>query len=302
MKEGPHRFDLNLVRAFVAIYETKSVTQAADRLELTQPTISHALAKLRELYGDRLFSRGSHGLVPSALCERLYEQLNVALANIEGTLEEQQGFQPRTSTRRFRMATSDIGALFFIPPLLQRFQSSAPGLQVEFVHLSDSVLEDLTTGALDLAIGNLPALYAHTRHAFLFREHYVCLVSKDQYGSSDTLTIDDFSGARHVLVTSPSSGHAHIEKVLEQKGVRRNIVALVPQFSVLPDLLERSDLLGILPRRVARLFASQRSLKILQLPIPIPEFEVRIHWHARFENSPAHMWLRREAVQTLSQL
>ena len=302
MKEPDHRFDLNLVRAFIAIYETRSVTQAAERLDLTQPTISHSLARLRELYGDRLFTRGVQGLVPSALCERLYQQLNVALSAIECTLEAQNGFEPFHSTRRFRIAMSDIGSLFFIRPLLGRFQEVAPRLQVEFVELSGSLLEDLATGSLDLAVGNLPDLHGHTREALLFRERYVCLVSADHPSIGSTMDVNGFSCARHVMVTSPSSGHALIEDVLAQKGVQRNIVALVPQFSVLPGLIQDSDLLVILPERIAQEFGTHRRVRTVELPVPIPEFEVRVHWHARSDSSPAHEWLRGQVIGTLSKL
>lgn len=301
MIEAP-RFDLNLVRTFVAIYETRSVTQAAERLDLTQPTISHALSKLRDSYKDRLFARGAKGLVPTAAAERLYEQLSVALAAIETTLDAQQGFDPRTSTRRFRIALSDIGSLFFTPPLLRRFQGAAPRIQVEIVQLSDGLADDLATGALDLAIGNLPGLHAHTRNELLFRERYVCLVAARHPAIGESISLDQFVQARHVMVTSPSSGHALVDGALGERGVRRNIVALVPQFSVLPSLVENSDLLVILPDRVASLYASQRRLKVLELPLTLPGFEVRMHWHARHETTPVHQWLRGEVVRALEGL
>ncbi|MBO9513528.1 MAG: LysR family transcriptional regulator [Variovorax sp.] len=302
MNPAAVQFDLNLVRAFVAIYEVRSVTQAAERLGLAQPTLSHSLARLRDLYGDRLFARGAQGLVPSPVAERLYEQLNVALSTIEGTLEARQAFNPGTSTRRFTFATSDIGALFFIMPLLRRFQSIAPRLQAEFVQLSETVMSDLATGALDFALGNLPDLHEHTREALLFTERYVCLMSSSYPLGRRGLGLEQFLQARHVMVTSPVSGHALIEGALAQRGVRRNIVALVPQFSVLPSLVEGSDLLVALPERVARLFARERKLKIVEIPVALPEFEVRVHWHARSESSPAHQWLRKELIQTLSKL
>lgn len=301
MKDPVH-FDLNLVRAFVAIYETRSVSQAAERLDLTQPTLSHALARLRDLYGDRLFSRGANGLVPSAIAERLFEQLSLALSTIEGTLEAQQGFEPQSSTRRFRIATSDIGALFFVPPLLRRFQSVAPHLQAEFVNLSETVMEDLSTGTLDLALGNLPDLHEHTRESLLFTERYVCLVSADHPMARAQLELSDFVHARHVMVSAPLSGHTLIEGALAQKGVRRNVVAIVPQFSVLPSLVEGSDLIVVLPERVAKLFATQRKLRVVEIPVALSSFEVRLHWHARSENSPAHQWLRSEVSETLSKL
>ena len=298
----PVQFDLNLVRAFIAIFETRSVTQAAERLGLTQPTVSHALSRLRELYDDRLFARGAQGLTPSALAERLHEQLSVALSTIEGTLEAQQDFDPGTSARRFRFATSDIGALFFIPPLLRRLQTVAPRLQAEFMQLSETVMNDLATGSLDFALGNLPHLHEHTREALLFTERYVCLLSSDYPLPNGGLRLEDFIQARHVMVTSPVSGHALIESALSQRGVRRNVVALVPQFSVLPTLVEGSDLFVALPERVAKLFAKERKLQVAEIPVELPGFEVRLHWHVRSEGSAAHRWLREEMIQTLSKL
>lgn len=298
----PTRFDLNLVRAFVSIYETRSVTQAAERLNLTQPTISHALARLRVLYNDRLFSRGSVGLVPTAVAERLHEQLSVALMAIEGTLDSRASFQPLHSTRRFRIALSDIGSLFFTPPLLKRFQVEAPSIQAEFVQLNDTLLDELARGTLDLAIGNLPSLHTHTRNELLFRERYVCLLAHDHPCTDAVIDIDTFSRARHVMVTSPSSGHALIDGALAERGVQRRVVALVPQFSVLPSLVEDSDLVVVLPSRVAELFVSQRHLRMAELPVPIPDFEVRMHWHARQENASAHKWLRDEVRRSLSGL
>jgi DNA-binding transcriptional LysR family regulator len=240
--------------------------------------------------------------VPTAAAERLYEQVNVALSTIEGTLEAQQPFDASTSIRRFRIATSDIGGLFFIPPLLRRFQSVAPRLQSEFVQLSETVMLDLATGALDLALGNLPDLHEHTREAHIFTERYVCLVAADNPIATGKFGLNEFLQARHVMVSAALSGHALVEEALSLRGIRRNIGALVPHFSVLPGVVEDSDLLVILPARVANLFASQRKLKVLEIPVSLPNFEVRVHWHARAESSHAHKWLREEVIQTLSKL
>lgn len=296
------RFDLNLVRVLVAIYETRSVTQAAERLELTQSTVSHALGRLREAYADRLFARAPGGLVPSALCDELYAHLRDALARIEGSLEEAEAFDAVRTTRRFRFAMSDIGTLFFVPPLLRRFQTAAPSMQVEIVATSDAAADDLASGQLDLAIGSLPGLVAGTRTRPLFSDHYVCLMWARHPSVGSTLTLEQFSQTRHVMVDSPSSGHALVERLLASHGVTRRIVARLPQFTVLPQLLAGSDLLVILPLRVAKLFAAGGKLKHVELPIPIPSFEVRMHWHPRHEASAAHRWVRDEVFDTLSRL
>lgn len=297
------RLDLNLVRVFVAIYETRSVTQAAVRLDLTQPTVSHSLARLRDAYGDRLFVRSARGLAPTARSEQLFEQLAESLSIIDASLEEQRAFDPAVSSRRFRLAMSDIGALYFAPPLLRRFQQVAPRLQVEIVQHNDGVLEDLATGRIDLAIGNLPGLAASTRSELLFRERYACLLSAEHPTiSGGAMTLPDFAAARHIMVASPSSGHSLVDGILAQQGISRNVVARVPHFTVLPQLLAQSDLVVILPSRVAALYAAQGGLKALPLPVAIPEFEVRLHWHARQDTVLSQRWLRDQLIAMLSAL
>lgn len=294
--------DLNLVRVFVAIHETRSVTQAAERLDVTQPTISYGLAKLRKVYADRLFTRGSDGLVPTTLADQLFQRYREALTTVEGTLELHTAFDPQRSTRRFRLAMSDIGVLYFVPPLLRKFQESAPRIEIDIVQMSDALGEDLSAGRLDMAIGNIPALASHMRSALLFREHYVCLMSASHPTIGQRMSLEEFSSARHVMVSSPRSGHFLIEEALAERGINRNIVARVPQFTVLPQLLSQSDLLVLLPSRVADLYVGQGGLKALALPVPLPDFQVQAHWHARHEYSAAHRWLVEEIVQTLGKL
>lgn len=303
-KERPAsaRFDLNLVRVLVAIYETRSVTQAAERLALTQSTVSHALGRLRDAYGDRLFARAPQGLMPSPLCSELYARLSESLASIENSLDEAEHFDPSRSTRCFRFAMSDIGVLFFVPPLLRRFQEVAPHLEVDIVATSEDDAEHLASGHLDLAIGSLPGLVSQTRTRPLFSDHYVCLMSARHPLVGRRMTLDQFAKTRHVMVNSPSSGHALLERLLASHGVTRRIVARIPQFTVLPQLLADSDLLVILPLRVARLFEAGGQLKHVELPIAIPSFEVRMHWHPRHETMAAHRWVRDEVFNTLSVL
>lgn len=299
--DAVNRLDLNLVRVFVAIFETRSVTQAAARLDLTQPTVSHSLAKLREAYDDRLFVRGIQGLSPTPLCEQLFQRLSASLTAIESTLGSQQ-FDPLRSTRRFRLAMSDIGALYFAPPLLRRFQTVAPRLQTEIVEVSDALAEDLSAGRIDFAVGNLPGLAATTRSQLLFGEHYTCLMSDAHPSIGAAMTLEEFALVRHIMVASPASGHRLIDGVLSQQGISRNVVARVPQFTILPQLLAQSDLIVVLPSRVANLYVAQGGLKAVPLPVTLPDFEVRVHWHARQDSIPAHRWMLTQVLETLGAL
>lgn len=294
--------DLNLVRVFVAIYETRSVTHAAERLDVTQSTVSYALAKLRKVYLDRLFSRGSDGLVPTGMAEQLFQRFREALTMVEGTLEQNASFDPLRSTRRFRLAMSDIGVLYFDAAAA----APLPGGGAAHRDRDRADLRHARRGAVDRAPRHggrqHPSLGSPMHGALLFREHYVCLMSASHPSIGERMSLAAFSAARHVMVSSPRSGHFLIEDMLAERGINRNIVARVPQFTVLPQLLSQSDLLVLLPSRVADLYVRQGGLKALPLPVPLPDFQVQAHWHARHEYSAAHRWLVGEIVRTLGKL
>lgn len=295
--------DLNLLRVLVAVYEAASVTLAADRLGVTQPTVSYGLGRLRKAYADPLFVRGAGQLVATAVAEQLYRRFTEVLASIDDSLSERAQFDPAQTRRRLRLAMSDIGELYFIPPLLARFSQVAPHIELEVVQASmERLSEELALGQLDAAIGHLPSTLASTRSALLFRERYVCLLSDQHPTIGKRLSLKEFASARHVMVASPFSGHSVIDDVLGQRGIARHIAVRLPHFTVLPLLVAQSDLLVTLPSRIAELYAAQGGLKALDLPVSIPEFDVRVHWHGRQETSPFHRWLVDQVVETLGQL
>lgn len=291
--------DLNLVKAFVAIYETKSVTRAAERLSVTQPSLSLALSKLRKVYEDQLFVRGANGLVPTTISEQLYEKFSLALTGIESTLEPRSEFDPATSNRRFRLAMSDIAAFSFTAALLQKFQSAAPSIEIEILKIADTVADDLATGKLDVVIGNLPELRSSTRSALLFRERYVCLMSAKHRLRGRTLSLGEYVNGRHLMLQTPSPGNRLIDEALAKLDVSRRVVARVPHFLGLSGLLVQSDLMVTLPLRAAAFYLNQGGLKSLELPFEIDEFDVCIHWHPRNDASKPHNWLIAAIMGTL---
>ena len=295
-------FDLNLIRTLVTLYETRSVTQAAERMDITQPSVSHALARLRILFSDPLFTRTAKGLVPTPLCDHLYPALRDALTTIEGTLVSSRSFDPLTSNRRFTMALSDIGTMYFIPPLLKRLQAKASGIEVDVIQPTADLSHLLLTGKVDFAIGNMPELVSQTRSKKLFEERYVCLVARNHPDIKERMSKAQFARARHVMVTSPSSGHALIDQVCTEQGIVRRVVARIPQFTALPNLIASSDLVVVLPSRVASVFVRQAPLKTVPLALPIPSFEVRIHWQSRHESQAGFQWMLRTITDTIGSL
>jgi DNA-binding transcriptional LysR family regulator len=292
--------DLNLLRVFDAVLHEKGVTPAAARLGLTQPAVSNALARLRKVFGDALFVRTPRGVDATPFARELAEPVRQALALLESALAHGPGFDPATSTRAFRFYMSDLGQIEFLPPLVERVQGSAPKVRLEAVALDvEDISGALAAGALDLAVGFLPALGPPVRRQALFRDPYVCLMRADHPAIGKTLTRKKFLEASHALV-SYRGGHRVIEEALERAGLARRIALRVPHFTVVPMVLERSDLILILPLRVARVYEKRGNFKSLPPPVPIPPADVAVHWHERFEADPGNRWLRDLVVELCS--
>ena len=151
----------------------------------------------------------------------------------------------------------------------------------------------LAAGTLDLAVGFLPGLGPPLQRIALFRDPYVCLMRADH--PIQSLTRKRFLEASHALV-SYRGGHRVIEEALDRAGISRRIALRVPHFTVVPMVLERSDMILTLPARVARVYERRGNFKSLPLPVPIPPADVGVHWHERFEADAGNRWLRQQVV------
>jgi DNA-binding transcriptional LysR family regulator len=287
--------DLNLLRVFDAVLREKGVTPAAAGLGLTQPAVSNALSRLRGVFGDPLFVRTPTGMDATPFARELAEPVRQALALLESALAHGPGFDPASATRAFRFYMSDLGQIEFLPPLIERVQQRAPGVRLEAVALEvEDIAAALAAGSLDLAVGFLPGLGAPVRRRPLFRDPYLCLMRADH--PIQRLTKKTFLEASHALVTFRAGGHRVIEEALERAGAGRRIALRVPHFTVVPMVLERTDLILTLPARVAHVFERRGKLKALPPPVAIPPAEVAVHWHERFEADQGNRWLREQVI------
>ena len=291
--------DLNLLRVFDAVLHDRTVTAAAARLRLTQPAVSNALGRLRQLLGDPLFVRTASGMEATPFARGVADPVRQALALIETALARGPGFEPATATRAFRFYMSDLGQVEFLPPLVERVQRLAPSVRLEAVAVDiEDIADALASGALDIVVGFLPGLGPPIARRALFRDPYVCLMRTDH--PIERLTKKKFLEASHALVTYRAGGHRVIEEALERAGVARRIALRVPHFTVMPMVLERTDLILTLPARVARVYESRGRFKSLPPPVPIPAAEVAVHWHERFDGDPGNRWLRQQIVELFS--
>ncbi|MFV1939974.1 LysR family transcriptional regulator [Pseudomonas luteola] len=295
------QIDLNLIRTFVTLYDSGSVTVAAERLFVTQPSVSYALARLRELFDDPLFVRNRDGMQPTSVARTLYATFKDALSRIEGTVEGIREFDPHKTARCFRIALSDLGEMALLPLILHRLNRLAPQAELEVVPLEiDQVNEWLSIGKVDAAICSRPLSSTGIVRQALIDERYVCLLSRKHSRIKRELTLDQFQRESHVLVTR-ASGHGMAEDVIERLGISRRIALRIPHFSVLPKIIPQTDLLVILPSQIATLFAAEHPLRICNLPFDVPSFKVTLHWHERSNTSVALRWFLGLVAEAITQ-
>lgn len=285
--------DLNLLVVFQQLYKERRVAAVADNLGLTQPAVSNALSRLRKMLGDELFLRTGRGMEPTPYATYLAEPLADALAMIRDTLERQLEFDPAASVRRFTIAMTDLGEIHFLPKLMSRLAEVAPGVTVSTVrNTSVNLSEELESGRVDIAIGLLPQLKGGFFQRLLFRQRYVCIMRKGHPLDKEGMTLEDFEGAQHVVVVAGGTGHAIADDILQRRGVKRNVRLSVPHFIALGHILATTDLIATVPERYVRESMAPFGLIYLAHPVPIPEFDVNLFWHAKFHKEPGNQWLR----------
>jgi DNA-binding transcriptional LysR family regulator len=287
------KLDLNLLRVFEAVHTHGSASAAAEALGVTQPAVSNALRRLREEFGDELFTRTPQGVAPTPLADRLAVSVAQALAVLREGLEPAPAFAPGTARRKFRVLMSDIGEIAFLPGLLRWLQAEAPGVTLETTTLpAREARLALESGALDLAVGFLPDLKAGFYQQRIFAQTYVCMVRAGHAAIGPTLTLKAFRDARHAVVKAQGTGHGIVETMLERAGIEPEVVLKLPHFLAVPMVIAETDLVVTVPQRVGEIFARILPVRLLPHPLKIPPFQVNQYWHRRYHADPANRWLR----------
>jgi DNA-binding transcriptional LysR family regulator len=297
------KFDLNLMRVFDALIEDGNLTRAGFRLGLSQPAMSHALARLRKLASDTLFVRVPSGMEPTEMALRMAPAVREGLRLLEGALEGDMRFDPQTCERTFQVLLSDIGELVYLPRLMRRLEELAPHLNVRALQLPrEAYQEAFMSGEADLAIGFLPGLRSGFYQQRLFSDTYVGVVRKDHPRIRSRMSLAQFVAESHVLIEPGGSRYrtvAHqtstttlIEQYLVEHGLTRRVALRVPHFMVVPDIVQSTDLIATLPSYVIRHTQPRPGLKMVQLPFEVPGFEIKQFWHQRSHDDPGNRWLR----------
>lgn len=294
--------DLNLLLAFEALFEERSVTQAARRIGLGQPGMSAALGRLRHLLRDHLFVRAMGEMRPTAKAQEIAPAITAALAQLRRALETGIGFDPATTIRSFAIGSTDYTALVLLPDLLSHAGRHAPGIDLQVVgYEKGDVPEMLDRGELDVALGVFPRPPDRAVVTPLFEERFIGLARADHPAIvAGRIDLQRFAALPHALVTTRRDRSGSLDEALAAQGLRRRIALTLPYVMVLPAALETSDLVAALPSRLAARAMTGGRLQCFEIPVPTQSWTVSMLWLASARNDRALSWLRTTIVACLA--
>ncbi len=288
------KLDLEWLQVFEEVYQRRSISRAAEHLGIAQASASVAMQKLRDHFGDQLFTRTPAGMQPTAYADEIRGDIATVLGLLLKARQARADFDPATSTRTFRLCATDIRLLVMLPRLVTTLDQAGPGMRIHADLMSEDTPRLMTEGQIELAIGHLP----HVEHGFLQRtlrdEEFVCLASRDHPRIRPPLTLEAVLTERQiqVSVSGTGTGPSLVDKTLAEHHLRMEVGLRVASFLPVGRIVADSELLAFVPRSLGLSLAERERVQVLDAPIAFPRYPVRLYWHQRFHADPGHGWLR----------
>lgn len=295
--------DLNLLLIFDVIYIERSISRAAIKLHLSQPTVSNALARLRERLEDPLFERGSQGMLPTPRAKALAEPIRHALDVLERGLRGDDTFDFSHSDREFVIAVEDYGETIILPRFIDWLAKVAPGIRIKIRPESSAMLKsELRDGEVDLALDYFVLRQPGYSSACVLTETLLSLSRRDHPTVGERLSLETYLALRHVVLAPRTSAMPMIDLALSKRGLQREIAVTVPHFLSMPVIVQNSDMICTLPRRMAHLYEDHFCLKSHSVPLRIPKFPVYLIWHESLQGDSGHQWFRKHLIELCQRL
>jgi DNA-binding transcriptional LysR family regulator len=293
--------DLNLLPIAVVLYDELSVSRAAQRLGMSQPGVSRALRRLREAFNDPLFVRHPSGMAATPRAHALVRAARPHIQYLQDDLVKDEAFDPAVSTRPVTLAISDVAELAFFPAVIAHFRQLLPKCAIATVPLAGAELADgLETGAVDVAAGYFPSLAARSfRQRRVSKHGFACLLRAGHPLWKPRLPVSAYLAAKHVVIRHEGRSLEVLERFIARRRMNRNVVVAASHVLSVPFIVMESDLLATLPYAVVTRFASLTSDVVAALPPFDITYDLKIHWHRRFDNDPRSIWLRDQLYTVL---
>lgn len=291
--------ELTLLYVFDAIMTEASVTRAAERLAMTQPAVSNAIARMRHLWQDPVFVKRGRQIEPTAFALSLWEQVRDSLHQLSAAIEPNV-FEPATSRRKFRIALTDLSVDLYWLPLIDKLTRRAPMVDLYAVSFTQAgAVDQLREASIDLALGPREQSDRSVRSSFLFTSYFKLVMRKDHPLARKRVSMKEFLAARHLLVSRSGDAHDYVDRALQREGLQRRVAVTVNHVSVVPRLLSNSDLLAVVPQRLADSSHFRAKLWTTDSPVSIDPTPMYLMWHARRDRDFGLIWLRTLLEETV---
>ena len=295
---GMASIDLNLLAALDILLEERSVTAAAKRLGLSASATSRTLARLRSATGDPLLVQAGRSLVPTPHAEMLAGRVHALAQDARAVLTPACArIDPAVLARTFAIRANEGFVALFAPKLVAAIAAAAPHVRLRFAPKPDKDAAPLREGAIDLEIGTAGRSAPEVRSRLLFRDRFVGAVRSDHPLLPGPVTCQHYVSYGHVVASRRGAWQGPVDDALRERGLRRDIVAIVPSFPDALNVARGSDLIALVPRSsIANGGAMAEGLRAFDLPVPTPELAIGLMWHPRLDADPAHRWLRQTLI------
>lgn len=295
--------DLNLLLVFDTVYSERSISKAAQKLNLSQPTVSNAIARLRERLGDPLFVRSSIGMAPTARAKSIAEPVRQALDLLERSVRGRDEFNFAASSRTFVIAVEDYGETVILPRFVDWLGQVAPNIQIRIrPERGHQLTDELREGTVDLSLDYFAQRDPAFHNDCVLTESLLTLSRMDHPQAKDRMSLESYLALRHVVLTPRTGAMPMIDLALAKRGLRRHIAVEVPHFLSMPLIVQASNMICTLPKRMAHLYAEHFRLKTHPVPLRMPKFPIFLIWHNSADTDPAHEWLRRHLMEFCQRL
>ncbi len=291
------RADLNLFVVFDTIYTERNLSRAAEVLHVTQPAISNALKRLRDLYQDELFVRQPRGMQPTALAENSIGHVRQALELLNFSLQQGDAFDPAQSTKSFNLSMNDLAEMLLLPQLLEPIKASAPQVKVLNHYVGrQELVRELSAGQVDIAI-DVPLINdSNVLHRPISKEHYVCVLRHGHPLLKKPFTLENYLSLQHVHVSSRRTGGGYVDYALGKLGLKRTIAVRLQHYMAAPEIIRNSDMALTVPRPLAE----RADLPSVEVPCEFEPLEWHLYWHKAADNDKANRWLRELITNALT--
>jgi len=301
MKLNVQRLDLNLLRVFDALMQEQNLSRAAVRLNLSQPAVSNALARLRRHLDEPLFIRTARGMQPTSRALSLHVAVRQALHLLQQGLDPAAAFEPAAAQQLFTLSMNDYAQARLLPALSRRLQQVAPGVRLAVRSDSaDAIAAWLGAGMLDLAVDYLYFDSPDLCYQPLLEEQLVVTGRRDHPAFAPELSLEAYQACLHVAIPDRGGRGSPLEIVLGSAKVQRQVQVFVPNYLSIPLIVAQSDLLGTVPRYLAEHFCALLPIRIASLPLLAAPVQVSLIWHRQQQQAPGLQWLRREIAAIAS--